>query len=772
MSQRKIQSFFSAGGASPSTGAAPVATSGTRNVQPEVRLQDIADEDEEDASDVGGRREGDVGGRREGGPGARPAQNKKAKTSHGGSQSPSKSSDTVPASRRYEAKRKRRFLEKWRQQFNFVEYDYGADVMYCKTCRAVPEKADGNVLFHGVTGDTIRSRALTGHVNIDAHVACQAALDARENPEQAPIRRALQHLNNAVEDKMIKLFNTAYYVAREEAPFTSFPKLVGLQVKNGQALGETYRNDQGCRTFVAAIGEVEMDKLVENVRKARFFSVMSDSSMDRAILDQELIYITFIQDGLPVNHLVNIVTLEHAHATGILDAILTGLERVGLNREDLTRRLVGFGSDGAAVMIGVNNGVGAKLKQFCPSIITVWCVAHRLELAALDTIKEHPLLKDLKEALKSIFKHYTDSAKASRELRDVGELLGVQVVKPGNINGCRWLPHMSRALEALVRNYKAIMVHFENHANDHNNTEASATMRGRAKVIYRSLSRYKMVKFIHLMVDVLKELREASLLFQKDGLTLQDVSDGLSQVTLAMMAMQTTPGPSLQGFLNAVGEDSTYLDVKLSGPRGEQEDMTFMRMTDHLIDDFCSFVTSRFGNLEEGVLKAASTLFNHSTWPNEVAEVQTYGNDALEVFMAHFQPILDSCEDFQSTDMARREWRELKLVVTRHFMHLPSCTVWQRFLQGTIGRPNQFSHMKVLVEMYLVIPMNSSCCERGFSSMKRIKSDWRSSLGNEMLNNLLQISIHGTTVDDYDPEAAIHKWYHGGMRMRRPELLD
>ncbi|CAH1277182.1 ZNF862 [Branchiostoma lanceolatum] len=311
-----------------------------------------------------------------------------------------------------------------------------------------------------------------------------------------------------------------------------------------------------------------------------------------------------------MDKLVENSTLEHAHATGILDAILTGLERVGLNREDLTRRLVGFGSDGAAVMIGVNNGVGAKLKQFCPSIITVWCVAHRLELAALDTIKEHPLLK---EALKSIFKHYTDSAKASRELRDVGELLGVQVVKPGNINGCRWLPHMSRALEALVRNYKAIMVHFENHANDHNNTEASATMRGRAKVIYRSLSRYKMVKFIHLVVDVLKELREASLLFQKDGLTLQDVSDGLSQVTLAMMAIQTTPGPSLQGFLNAVGEDSTYLDVKLSGPRGEQEDMTFMRMTDHLIDDFLehSHYSEDRASLQgsKGSVKSSSSTF-------------------------------------------------------------------------------------------------------------------------------------------------------------------
>ncbi|KAI8490409.1 hypothetical protein Bbelb_316770 [Branchiostoma belcheri] len=72
-------------------------------------------------------------------------------------------------------------------------------------------------------------------------------------------------------------------------------------------------------------------------------------------------------------------------------------------------------------------------------------------------------------------------------------------------------------------------------------------------------------------------------------------------------------------------------------------------------------------------------------------------------------------------------------------------------------------NMRVLVEIYLLIPINSSCCERGFSSLL---------VFNEMFNNLLHISIHDPTVADYDAEAAILKWWHGGQRMRRPEYLD
>lgn len=161
----------------------------------------------------------------------------------------------------------------------------------------------------------------------------------------------LQKMSENVREKMTKLFNIAYFVAREEAPFTMFPNLVDLHLTNGLDLGNTYKTDNACRTFVQAIGQSMKDDLVEKLKNTRFFSVMSDSSVDRSVKDQEMVYMTYVEDGKPVNHFVDIVSLEHAHSQGILDAILVGLRNVGLTEQDLKSRMVGFGCDGASVMM-------------------------------------------------------------------------------------------------------------------------------------------------------------------------------------------------------------------------------------------------------------------------------------------------------------------------------------------------------------------------------------------------------------------------------------
>ncbi|XP_071752885.2 zinc finger protein 862-like [Centroberyx gerrardi] len=550
-----------------------------------------------------------------------------------------------------------------------------------------------------------------------------------------------------------------------------FPNLVDLHLKNGLDLGNTYKTDNACRTFVQAIGQSMKDDLVEKLKNTRFFSVMSDSSIDRSVKDQEMVYMTYVEDGKPVNHFVDIVSLEHAHSQGILDAILVGLRNVGLTEQDLKSRMVGFGCDGASVMMGVHNGVAAKLKQLCPSLVPIWCVAHRLELSALDSIKSVPLLAELKETLNGVYKHYSHSAKASRELHALGKAMGIDVVKPGNIDGTRWLPHMSRALEGLVKNFKVTLVHFENHASDPNDREASAVMKGRARSIHRSLTQYKMVMFIHLLLDILQELKQLSLLFQRDGLTLQMVSDGLQTTTLSLVAMQTDPGPRLQKVLDEIGPGNTWWqNVQLN--RSEMDNSTFNSLKLRLINDLCRFLSARFGNLETGILKATSTLFDLSNWPEDTAELATFGNAELIELMEHFQSILAACGDFTSVAAAKREWLDLKVLVQRHYRHLEPQVLWQRLLQGAVGREDQFEHMKVIVEITQVFPMSSSCCERGFSSMKRIKSDWRSCLSNEMLSFLLHISVHGPPAQQFNAEKAVTKWWSSGCRTRRPQFQD
>ena len=64
----------------------------------------------------------------------------------------------------------------------------------------------------------------------------------------------------------------------------------------------------------------------------------------------------------------------------------------GIGKE---KKLVAMGTDGAAVMLGKNNGVATKVQDsVAPSLGAVHCFAHRLELAARDVVKKHPMYEE------------------------------------------------------------------------------------------------------------------------------------------------------------------------------------------------------------------------------------------------------------------------------------------------------------------------------------------------------------------------------------------
>ena len=71
---------------------------------------------------------------------------------------------------------------------------------------------------------------------------------------------------------------------------------------------------------------------------------------------------------------------------------------------DWKARLVGFGSDGAAVNLGSKSGVAARLKQEVEYLVSIHCTAHILELGVVGAIKQHPKMANLQEVFKSLFR--------------------------------------------------------------------------------------------------------------------------------------------------------------------------------------------------------------------------------------------------------------------------------------------------------------------------------------------------------------------------------
>ena len=216
-----------------------------------------------------------------------------------------------------------------------------------------------------------------------------------------------QRLTAQQEDKYVFLFNTAHSVAMHNWSLKDFKPLCELQAKNGVPIGENYQNSLGASKFIQSIAEVQRQDTIRCLMQSRFFSIRADGSTDRSIAEQEAVYVRYVVNGVPINKFVDLQEVEHANASGVLAAIDACLsKRVGVLVDTQKQKLINMNLDGAAVNMGIYNGVSTLQQQRCGDQVTVThCINHNLELALMDLRKNEPYMVIFEKTLK-VFCYY------------------------------------------------------------------------------------------------------------------------------------------------------------------------------------------------------------------------------------------------------------------------------------------------------------------------------------------------------------------------------
>lgn len=91
------------------------------------------------------------------------------------------------------------------------------------------------------------------------------------------------------------------------------------------------------------------------------------------------------------------------------------------------------------------------------------------------------------------------------------------MIKPVNLQGTRWVPHLSGCLYVLLRLCNVFITHFENTVEGNIGT---VDVQSHAKLILKHLKEYDLLFYMHFLKDVLAVQSELSLQFQKDGCCL------------------------------------------------------------------------------------------------------------------------------------------------------------------------------------------------------------------------------------------------------------
>lgn len=334
--------------------------------------------------------------------------------------------------------------------------------MYCALCRK--HNVDlGEKTHNFCTGtDDFRLDIVDTHHISEAHswASCmEAASSSTSDP--ATTKQMLKNISKVTLGRIENIFRTCHAIAKTGRPFTDLDWMCKLDDMKGVDIGSIFRSDKAARIFIHFIAEAERKALKEKLERCKFFTLISDGITDDLIRETAIVYVRFAYQGKVHCQMVGVQSVDKSDAPAVTNAILKTLQtnlELNLPSQDWSRKLVGFGSDGADVMVGQNNGVAKLLKEIQPCVQTVHCLIHRLEMAYKAALKITQPFTILTDLLKNVYYFYHNSPLNKSSLKQTYKDLNLRLALPSRIGGSRWLLRLQTALQILLKGYPAIVL--------------------------------------------------------------------------------------------------------------------------------------------------------------------------------------------------------------------------------------------------------------------------------------------------------------------------
>ncbi|CAH2108899.1 unnamed protein product [Euphydryas editha] len=199
------------------------------------------------------------------------------------------------------------------------------------------------------------------------------------------------------------------------------------------------------------------EKLIKDIGEQKY-SLIIDESTDISTSKQLGIVIRYFSRKLKkvVSLFLALEQLETSDAIGIVKALLSCLQKYGLNKN----KLVALGTDNASVMTGINNGVYKILKNDIPNLILIRCTCHSLQLA-VSHASEHTLPINIEFLIRETYNWFAHSTKRKNEYQEIYETIncGEAPLKILQVCDTRWLS-IEPAVRRILAQWKEMTLHF------------------------------------------------------------------------------------------------------------------------------------------------------------------------------------------------------------------------------------------------------------------------------------------------------------------------
>ena len=268
----------------------------------------------------------------------------------------------------------RHFVRSWKDSHSWVKYDENTCKIFCSSANNTRKRTHLQPLDWLTLGvqhlQTIANRWSSVRASLESSAAAPVFSSAAETADKA----------------ILTLFKVAYFVAKEDVAILKFKALLE-RCHCPHLTRELYHNRDACHEMITILGDCLKLQLVELIHNTPFAGIMIDESTDLSVRKNLVVYINVLsKSGDVFCYFAHLAEMKQCDAEALTEAIIQYLNQ---RKIDISK-LSGLGSDGASVMVGKHNGVGARMKCLNPFMLSNHCVAHKLALAGENSASSLP----------------------------------------------------------------------------------------------------------------------------------------------------------------------------------------------------------------------------------------------------------------------------------------------------------------------------------------------------------------------------------------------
>ncbi|MCO5560469.1 hypothetical protein L7F22_014084, partial [Adiantum nelumboides] len=265
------------------------------------------------------------------------------------------------------------------------------------------------------------------------------------------------------------------------------------------AISKPHRNAVSKLAMLAKMPETVIEKHVE---------LMIDSEKNRIVTVMQVLWDKVVSDGSiesfehayggfgsSVTRFVRLVRIKDGKAQSMFNAIMDLFADMQLDK----KKLVGFASDGASSMVGIREGLVAKLRSEVPHLVGIHCIVHRENLAVKDACEQFVEFVHVDKFANKVREWIGHSTLRREELCEVYDAFHMKHYQILQMHGVRWL---SRG-HVMMRSVKIMPALLTNWS-------------GKYPKMYEKATVFQVQFLVHFLADLLEQVNMLNLMFQKE----------------------------------------------------------------------------------------------------------------------------------------------------------------------------------------------------------------------------------------------------------------